>query len=278
MKNILVPVDFSRAAEVALRYTAELARCLEATIRLLHVHTPVVSRHNPMSFLITEERDQATREGLAKLHALVQSLGEQYSSVKWEMSVESGTATDVILSSAKKNIDMIAMGTQGVSSLGKVFLGTNTAEIIEKSSCPVLAIPVATKPYAPLEILFATNYAPGDWESAKILTDMARKLNGTITYLHVTRADDEDDLDKEREALNEFTSDIKKKTGFDQIKSRVVSDNNVFMGLDSVLQDSTVDLLCLSTRRRNLIQKLYDPSVTRQMAIHTRIPLLAFKV
>ncbi|HEX6892766.1 MAG TPA: universal stress protein, partial [Chryseolinea sp.] len=186
--------------------------------------------------------------------------------------------TDVILSIAKKNIDMIAMGTQGVSSIGKVFLGTNTAEIIEKSSCPVLAIPVSTKPYAPSEILFATDYAPGDWESAKVLTYMARKINGTITYLHVTRADDEDELDKEREALNEFTSDIKKKTGFDQIKSKVVSDNNVFMGLDSVLQDSTVDLLCLSTRRRNLIQKLYDPSVTRQMAIHTRIPLLAFKV
>jgi nucleotide-binding universal stress UspA family protein len=278
MKNILVPVDFSHASEVALRYTAELARCLKATIRLLHVHTPVVSRHNPMSFLITEERGQAERESLAKLHTLIESLGERYSSVKWEPLVESGTATDVILSLAKKDIDMIAMGTQGVSSLEKIFLGTNTAEIIEKSSCPVLAIPKSTKPYAPREILFATDYAPGDWESAKVLTDMARMLDGTITYLHVTRADDEDDLDKERDEINEFTNEIKKRTNFERIKSKIISDNNVFMGLDSALQDSTVDLLCLSTRKRSLIEKLYDPSVTRQMAIYTQVPLLAFKV
>src|SRR5688572_4528174 len=262
MKNILVPVDFSPASEVAVRYTAELARCLKATVRLLHVHVPVVSRHNPMSYLITEEREHAERENLAKLRSLVESLGERYSSVKWETLVESGAATEVILSCAKKDIDMIAMGTQGVSSIEKIFLGTNTAEIIEKSNCPVLAIPLSTRPYAPREILFATDYAPGDWESAKVLTDMARMLNGTITYLHVTRADDEDELDKERDEINEFTRGIKKNTDFDRIKSKIISDNNVLMGLDSALQDSTVDLLCLSTRKRSVIEKLYDPSVT----------------
>jgi len=278
MKNILVPVDFSHASNVALRYTAELARSLKATVRLLHVHTPTISRNNPMSYLLTEERQQAENENHAKLRALIESLGERYSSVKWETSVESGGIADVILASAKNDIDMIAMGTQGISSIEKILLGTNTAEIIEKSNCPVLAIPVSTKPYAPRDILFATDYAAGDWESAKVLTEMARMLNATITYLHVTGEDDEDELDKEREQIDEFTREIKTKTEFPRINSKIISDHNVFMGLDSVLQDSTVDLICLSTRRRSLIEKLYNPSVTARMAIYTQVPLLAFKL
>ena len=278
MKNILVPVDFSHASNVALRYTAELARSLKATVRLLHVHTPTISRNNPMSYLVTEERQRAENENHAKLRALIDSLGERYSSVKWETSVESGAIAEVILSSAKKDTDMIAMGTQGISSIGKILLGTNTAEIIEKSNCPVLAIPVSTRPYAPKDILYATDYAAGDWESAKVLTEMARLLNATITYLHVTGEDDEDELDKEREQIDEFTREIKTKTEFPRINSRIISDHNVFMGLDSVLQDSAVDLICLSTRRRSLIEKLYNPSVTSRMAIYTQIPLLAFKL
>ena len=142
----------------------------------------------------------------------------------------------------------------------------------------MLAIPVPSKPYAPREILYATDYAPGDWASAKVLTDIARLLFSTITYLHVTKAYHEDDMAKEREQINEFTNEIKKSTGFDRIKSKVISDHNVFMGLDSALQDSNVDLLCLSTRKRSLMEKLYDPSVTRRMAIYTQVPLLAFKV
>ena len=263
MKKILVPVDFSRASEVALKYAAELARALNATVRLLHVNTQGGSNKD---------------ENINKLQSLIDSLGERYKGVKWDIIVESGSIVDVIISCAKKDTDMIAMGTQGVSSFEKVFLGTNTAEIIEKSSCPVFAIPLTTTPYTPRNILFATDYAPGDLESAKVLTDIARELNATITYLHVTRADDGEELEEEQNQMQEFTNEIRKSTDFSRIKSMIISDNNVFMGLDSVLQDSTVDLLCLSTRKRSLIEKLYNPSVTRRMAIYTQIPLLAFKL
>jgi nucleotide-binding universal stress UspA family protein len=278
MKKILVPVDFSDASNDALKYTAELARSLDAIVRLLHVHTPQVSRHNPMSYMVNEQENEVKHDSLGKLTSLINSFGDRYSGVKFELSVESGKIAEVILSEAKKDVDLIAMGTQGVSSFEKVLLGTNTAEIIEKANCPVLAIPLGTKPYAPKDIMFATDYAPGDWESAKVLADMARRLNATITYLHVTRADDEDELDQQRSQIDEFTNEIKTSTDFPRIKSRIISDNNVFMGLDSVLQDSTVDLLCLSTRKRSLMEKLYNPSVTRRMAIHTQIPLLAFKL
>jgi len=278
MKKILVPVDFSDASNDALKYTAELARCLNATIRLLHVHTPPISRHNPMSYLVNEQGNEVKHDSLEKLTSLMNSLGDRYSKVKFELSVESGAIAEVILSAAKEDIDLIAMGTQGVSSFEKILLGTNTAEIIEKANCPVLAIPLGTKPYAPRDIMFATDYAPSDWESAKVLTDMARGLNATITYLHVTRAYDEDELDQERSQIDEFTNEIKRSTDFERIKSRIISDNNVFMGLDSALQDSTVELLCLSTRKRSLMGKLYNPSVTRRMAIYTQIPLLAFRV
>jgi nucleotide-binding universal stress UspA family protein len=49
------------------------------------------------------------------------------------------------------------------------------------------------------------------------------------------------------------------------------------MGLDSLVNDRKADLLAIATRRRNIFEKLYNPSITRKLAQYTRIPLLAFK-
>ena len=105
MKNILAPVDFSDASHIALKYTAELARCLNASIRLLHIYSTAGSRQK-------EEQKQAIDEGVKKLKSLIDSLGPRYSTLTWETQIETGSVVDVILGAAKKNCDMISMGTQ----------------------------------------------------------------------------------------------------------------------------------------------------------------------
>jgi nucleotide-binding universal stress UspA family protein len=71
MKTILVPVDFSDASTVALKFAAELARVLKSTIKLLYI-TP-----NPPR--IGQEVD----ENQEKLKSMISSLGDRYSSLKW---------------------------------------------------------------------------------------------------------------------------------------------------------------------------------------------------
>jgi nucleotide-binding universal stress UspA family protein len=276
MKNILVPTDFSENADNAVEYAAVVAQACNATITLLNVYTPVVSRYNVISALVADEVAQAKTEVKEKLQITADTLRSQYPGVTCRVTVELGEIADVILNAVKaNNTDMIIMGTQGASSLEKILLGTNASEIVEKADCPVLVVPANTICRIPKKFVYATDYAYSDIEGAHILADIARVFDATITFMHITTKDE--DVDDELLLMKKFTTDIKAATDYQKITSKILSDNTVIMGLDTIIRDEGADLMAVSTRRRNLFEKLYNPSITKKLAHYTSIPLLAFK-
>lgn len=274
MKSILVPTDFSENAANAIEYAAVIAQACQSTIRLITVYTPAVSRYNVIRPLLAEEVAQAKIELHEKLQLTAKTVKDLYPDVPCQVYVGTGEVVEEILNAAKE-ADIIIMGTQGASSIEKVLLGSNAAEIIEKADCPVLVIPASAACKIPKKILFATDYAYGDIEGAKLLTSMGRYFDATITFVHITTQ--EEDTEEEEKLIEKFTAEIRQATNYTNINSKILSDNTVIMGLDTILQNSGADMMALSTRRRNLFEKLYNPSLTKKLAHYTRIPLLAFK-
>lgn len=276
MENILVPTDFSENADNAVEYAAVIAQGCEAAITLLNIYSPVVSRYNVISSLLADEVAEAKIKVREKLQIIADTLQSQYPGIPCHVAVELGEPVDEILLAAKnKKTDMIIMGTQGASSIEKILLGSNAAEIVEKAACPVLVIPSNTVCQIPKRIMYATDYAYSDIESARVLTAIAKVFDATITFVHVTSQ--EEDIDDELTLMEKFTSEIKLATTYQKINSKILTDNTVIMGLDNIIQNDGADLLAVSTRRRNIFQKLYNPSITKKLANYTRIPLLAFK-
>jgi nucleotide-binding universal stress UspA family protein len=276
MKSILVPTDFSENAANATEYAAVIAESTGATVTLLHVYTPAVSRFSVISALLTEEVKEAKKESREKLQVIVGTLRSQYSKANVNAAVAVGEAIPEILQAIKDvHVDMIVMGTQGISSLQKFFLGSNASSIVEKATCPVMVIPAAAQCSIPKKIVYATDYSYSDIESARTLTEIAAVFKATITFVHITTEDEE--VDDEVAFIDKFTNEIKEATGYNQINSHILSDATVIMGLDSLVNDRKADLLAIATRRRNIFEKLYNPSITRKLAQYTRIPLLAFK-
>lgn len=276
MKNILVPTDFSEIASKAVEYAAVIAQACKATITLFNVYAPAVSRHSVISPLIADEMAQTKIESQEKLRLTANTIKDLYPEVPCHVSVGIGETVEEILNASKNNkSDMIIMGTQGASSIEKVLFGSNASEIIEKADCPVLVIPANTPCQIPKKILFATDYAYGDIESARLLASLAPFFDATITFLHITTR--EEDMEDEQKHIEKFTNEIRMATNYSSINSKILSDNTVIMGLDTILQNSGADIIALSTRRRNVFEKLYNPSLTKKFARYTTIPLLAFK-
>jgi nucleotide-binding universal stress UspA family protein len=276
MKSILVPTDFSENAANATEYAAVIAESTGATVTLLHVYTPAVSRYNVISALMTEEVEEAKKDAREKLQIIVGTLRSQYSKADVKAAVAVGETVPEVLEAIKDgHVDMIVMGTQGVSSIEKFLLGSNAASIVEKATCPVMVIPAVALCSVPGKIVYATDYSYSDIESAKTLTEIASVFGATITFVHITT--EEDDVDDEVSFINTFTKEIKEATGSDRIQSRILSDATVIMGLDSLVEEGKADLLAIATRKRNIFQKVYNPSITRKLAHYTRIPLLAFR-
>lgn len=123
---ILVPTDFSDAANHAIPYACTIA-CPGATIHLLHVK---------------DRFGVSLAEGTEQLKALIPQ-GALDKGIRFETEVETGDhAADCILqTAARRRADVICMGTSGRSGISRSLLGSVASAVTSVSDRPVLLVP-----------------------------------------------------------------------------------------------------------------------------------------
>lgn len=275
MKLILVPTDFSENATHALEYAVETANALGAGLLVMSVYNPPVSVQSALQTVIAEDTTRATKTYRDKLSAIADTVKTEFPRVACAVHVAIGDVVREIVSLAKdRKADMIVMGTQGASKVVNVLFGSNTASVIEKADCPVLCIPQGLNYKAPKKILFATNFSYSDIEGSKKLVSLAKGFNAEVVFGHVVVGAEE--TDEERSLVDKFAKEIQLLTGFEKITGKVISDAHVNAGLDALIDQTHVNMIALATRKRNLFERIYNPSITKKFSYYTNIPLLAF--
>ena len=83
---------------------------------------------------------------------------------------------------------------------------------------------------------------------------------------------------RRREGAAAGTLRLKEDSHFANIDFNLLENKDVYEGLSEFLISSGADFVATSMRRRSFLQKLFTRSITKEMAYHTHIPLLAFKV
>jgi hypothetical protein len=63
--------------------------------------------------------------------------------------------------------------------------------------------------------------------------------------------------------------------GIDLTFSNIVSDNLV-IGLETYIRDNDIEALAVTTHKRNLLEKIFIPSISRKIYSETGKPLLLF--
>lgn len=253
----------------------ETAKAIKCAVLVVHVYSPPVSFQSAIHSVMAVDVDRNTRQISEKLSDLTQMLNEEYPSVSSDFELIVGEPVSEILTlSTLKRPDLIVMGTKGASKIANVLFGSNTAAIIEKSECPVMCIPQSLPFTVPEKILFATNFAYSDIEESIKLTEIAKPFNASIIFGHVVVG--VEDTDEEREVIEKFSNEVKLQSGYNNISGMVISDATVSTGLDLLIEKSGVDMIALSTRKRSVFEKIYNPSITKKYSYHSTIPLLAF--
>jgi nucleotide-binding universal stress UspA family protein len=133
-KNILVPFDGSKYAEKALLYAVNLAKEYGAKITVIHVATKKVYPLAETAVVIDTEKEG--QEILKNSESQARALG-----VTAEYVLVTGNPADEILKYAtNKKIDLIAMGSRGLSDIKAFFLGSVSKKISQRAECPVLIV------------------------------------------------------------------------------------------------------------------------------------------
>lgn len=134
--SILIPVDGSENSMRATKHAIDLA--VKFNARLIGLH-------------VIDTRILKAAEGSSKLLSQLQRLGENYLKdvatlagevkVKVETSLQEGLPVDVIVEEAeKRNVDLIVMGTRGLTGAKRVVLGSTAEQVIRWAACPVLVV------------------------------------------------------------------------------------------------------------------------------------------
>jgi nucleotide-binding universal stress UspA family protein len=267
MKKILVPCDFSKPAINAYRFALDVAAKANGTVHLLHViELPVLYDTVLMPALNFEQA--LLKELKEKTETEFEKIIGKYSSqgVKVFTNVVFGAPSKVILEYTKnESIDLIVMGSHGVSGLREIFVGSNAERIVRSSSVPVLVIKHYYK--GPVKnIVFPTDL--GTEEQEELILKVKELQNFFKAHLHLVWINT---------PLN-FTSDTITHERLDAFAKRFKLKDytiNIFNhpseeeGIISFTRLIKGDLIAMSTHGRKGIAHLINGSVTENVANHT---------
>src|SRR5215475_4142352 len=194
-RHILCPVDFSRHSRVALRYASALAERSGGKLSVLTANDPMLAAAAAAAMTRdVYQLDTLTMRELRQfVYAVLGPVG-----AKATLSVVVGHAADRIDQAARRlGIDLIVMGTHGLSGPKKWFFGSTTESLLRRTRVPVLAVPGLGRSLAPRSTgsVFKTVLAPIDLDGTgrteiKRVRDAARRLGGRLLFLHVVRPAD----------------------------------------------------------------------------------------
>lgn len=287
IRRILVPVDFSDISFNACRFAVSLAAKYKAEVKLVHVfYNPAIevspyADHYSYQMKLVEslrEIEKSARESMLKLeHKLrVWCIKENLSQIRISAKLLNGFSTEEILEYAKKyRPAILIMGTRGLTRDNYKAFGRVVNQVIENSEIPVLALPSGTiKTIEEIKsILYATDFDPSDYSALNRLIQMLAPFKVKIHCVHICFVEkkpwDSVKLDELKSHLfNEYK-------GIDIRFSNMISDN-ILNGLETYIRENHIDALAVNTHKRNLLEKIFIPSVSRKIYSETGKPLLVF--
>ena len=277
MKKIIVPTDFSDNGNTAMRYAAQMAAEVNATLFLMTVFTVTDTSYSPQKALIEEYNNHIITDMQKQLEESKNALEKEFS-IKVETKMYYKNIKEAILECAsEEDADFIVMGNRGVKGIEKLLFGSVTTSVIGEGKVPVLAVPIGLE-WAGIEnILFATeNLSTG----SNILDPLLSLSSMADATVHVgVYSDEKEDgselLMEKASVLQLFESNLP--NAYKQIKTKTVSlmGNDFENAVDNYIGDNNIDLLVMTTHKRSFWERLFDKSLTKEMAYHTKIPLLA---
>src|SRR5690606_20306711 len=132
-------------------------------------------------------------------------------------------------------------------------------------------------PYQPLKkIVYATDYQNSDIDALKKMVSLARLFDATVEVVHVSAEDASGGT--ELSIIDYFSDLVRKEITYPALAFRVLQDEDKVNGLEQYARTSKADLLALSTRKRSVVKRLFDKSLTKALAYHARLPLLSLHI
>lgn len=277
MKKIIVPVDFSEHSEFALKAAAKLATKYNAKLLVLHMlEVQVVS--------LSESPYQ-----LQEMTAFHLKLAEQ----RFEKFLNKEYLKDINVTPIIKHFkifseindiakeheaDLVVMGSHGASGFKEVFIGSNTEKVVRSSDTPVLVIKKEHSNLVFEDAVFACDFSEESVDAYKRVLKTLEVLCKEVHLVFVNTPYDK--FKSSTEIEKKVASFLQNAEGnLEKLNTiNYVSDYTVEKGILSFSNLVGGDLIATITRGNKGFLHFFSGSVSEDIANHSTLPVITFKM
>lgn len=290
--RILVPVDFSDYSMRACQIAFNLARDIDAKVKILHVYfNPYYPTALPMAeaFAYQGKEEKEFQNVIVRVRENIQKLCNKidneiaagnFPPVNYSYVLKEGLPEEEIVAFTKHyQPSLIIMGTRGKDQKDADLIGSVTAEVIEMSKMPIIAIPEQT-PFKDMrevkKIGFLTNFSQRDLisfdEMVKLIDPLKPNLTVELIHIALKKVDKRDEI-----MMQGIEAYFAKQYPDLKFEYKVIETNDMLMSLDDSIKTDKIDILALTTSKRNIFARMFRPSIPRKMLFHSDTPLFVLR-
>lgn len=256
MKNILVPLDFSKVSLNALDYAIKFADHDPS----IHLHLLHIKDGSLMEKQINEKFDKL-------IHKYENPLNPQLHKL-----VRSGELISTIMEMQQKfKIDLIIMGTRGAQP-DEEDLVTRTSKFVHEADLPVLVIPEKFKKFRLNTIILSVGQERiADKSPLYLLLDVSRKFKAQVHVLTVQKtpvAASYSENDESNENILQYFLEM-----FYSHHS-FAENEDIEKGILDYIEKHDIDLLAIMPNTHLKTGMASEGRLTRFLTLHTNVPLL----
>jgi nucleotide-binding universal stress UspA family protein len=276
MEKILVPCDFSDQAIHAFRLAIDIAHASGAEVHVLHVielpimHDDVIT---PLpSFDENLLKELGERAEIKFLELKKESKREQVVIVT---KVEFGPIVSIITNyQDANNVNLIVMGTKGISGMAEVFIGSTAEKVVRHAACPVIVVKRRTAIAELRHIVFPNSLEAGQEDLLTHVKTLQNALKATLHIVWIDTSDKATDHSSLKQRLEVFAKSFM----LNDYTVNVFKANDTETGIINFTHWINASMIAMGTHARKGLSHLLKGSVTEDVVNHVDCPIWTYVI
>ncbi|MBC2838650.1 universal stress protein [Robiginitalea sp. SC105] len=273
MKTIIVPVDFSHQSENALKLAAKLAGENKGEIIVLHMLelnyamiSSAESFHPEQMVLMIKGAEKRLGEFLDKPYLKDVKITPVIKHYKVFSEVN-----EVV---KQHNADLIVMGSHGSDGLKELFFGSNAEKVVRNAEVPVLVVKKDRPDFQVDTFVFACDFREESLEVFQKAQEIAGMFGASFRPVYINIPGDS--FMSTGEINRQIAKFLDKANA--GLEVDIYNDYSVERGVLAYCEALGADLIGVPTHGRRGLSHFFMGSIGEDIANHSSIPVLTFRM
>lgn len=272
MKTIVVPTDFSELSKNAVMYAVDFAASIKASVSLLHIcGFPTGPIEIPFSETALTMMHEEAEELMGKFKEDIKTYA--YGRTAISSTVRHG----YFIEELQEYCDAITpyaviMSSHSTTGLQRFLLGSNTASSLKRLSWPLIVVPAGSHYSQIKKIALACDLKEvASTIPVSTIADMIQDFKAQLYVIHVNSGGESEYENK----LMEESFDLQHLLQPFHPSYHFLDEVEVEDGLIAFSEKFNIDLLIMLPKRHDLIEKIFRPAHSKDIALHAPLPVMS---